>query len=243
MPVYRNTDINKMKTVLLTVLIVATVLLCSTAVPGVREPDMRGTIVLVPVEASQARVDISLVLRGLSEAVFKWSNVDVRIDNRIPLDSPRLMKYPLVYFTTGRGFDLTTAEKNNLSDYLHSGGFVFVEFDVQSYPGFKNYLPPDVRLRPLSDDHPIYSSYFDIESNIWNGHMQKNLGDRSGQYILGPYLTGIWIDDNLVGIYSDKGLGEIWSGFYTAKQSDNSFIRFGVNLVVYALQRIGGSVD
>lgn len=198
--------------------------------------DFQGQIKLVTVRSARANNDNSRILQGLVECLHKWTQVNARIDQRINLDSPRLTDYPFIYISTGNTFDPLESEKKKLDEYLQSGGFLLIEFDVTSYPGFKSILPTNARLKIVPADHPLYSSFFNIDSSVWNGHVQQNLGNRSGDRIIGPYLMGIWIENKLVGIYSDKNLGESWLG-YLSSGTEDSRVRVGVNLIVYLLSR------
>ena len=222
---------------LLLVVSVAAMFIAGESDAQVRNDSIRGIVRLIPVETTNAKFDVSLVLRGLTEAVHKWTAMECRIDERVKLDSPRIHRYPLVYINTAKGFDLLDSETRNLGQYLENGGFVIIEFDVQSFPGLRRFLPGNARLKPVPEEHPIYSICFPIEDTIWRDKMQSGLGNRSGDFIIGPYLTGIWIDDELVGVYSEKGLGTAWSGYYTSGQIENTIIRLGVNFVVYAHAR------
>lgn len=235
----RNTGVTAAMTctVLLLIISVAALFPAGESYAQARNDTIRGNVRLVPVETTNAKVDVSLVLRGLTEAVHKWTAMECRIDERLKLDSPRIHRYPLVYINTAKGFDLLDSETRNLGQYLENGGFVIIEFDVQSFPGLKRFLPGNARLKPVPDDHPIYSICFPIEDTIWRDKMQGGLGNRSGEFIIGPYLTGIWIDNDLVGVYSEKGLGNTWSGYYTSGQTDNTIVRLGVNFVAYAHAR------
>ena len=50
------------------------------------------------------------------------------------------------------------------------------------------------------------------------------------------YLEGIWLDERLVAIYSDKGYALKWKD-YTNNEPQ---LRMGVNFVVFALTQQGG---
>ena len=49
------------------------------------------------------------------------------------------------------------------------------------------------------------------------------------------YLEGIWIDDRLVAIYSDKGYARKWED----TSNNEPQLKMGVNMVVYALTQQG----
>ena len=50
------------------------------------------------------------------------------------------------------------------------------------------------------------------------------------------FLEGIWIDDRLVAVYSDKGYAHKWKEF----TNNTPQLRMGVNMVVYALTQNDG---
>ncbi|MCE5252128.1 DUF4159 domain-containing protein [bacterium] len=196
--------------------------------------NIKGSVVLVPVRSSQTGSDNTNILKGLSEGIIKYTDINTSIDQSINFDSPRLLKYPFVYLNTGQGFELLDSEKANLKNYLSSGGFIVLEFDYKAFSGLKKNLPENARLKQIPPDHKIYRSFFNIEQSIFDGDMGER---RSGQLMTGPYLTGIWLDDVLVGIYSDKKLGNEWERYWERRTGDGSRMRLGVNLVVYALSR------
>lgn len=198
--------------------------------------DFQGQIKLVSVRSSRANNDNSRKLQGLVESLNKWTDVNARLDQSLQLDSPKLIGYPLLYIETGKTFEPLDSEKKMIADYLSSGGFLLIEFDLASYPGFKSVLPENARLDIIPSNHPIYNSYFKIDSSVWTGHVQKNLGNRSGDRIIGPYLMGIWMGNKLVGIYSDKDMGAAWLEYLNNGQED-SRVRVGVNIVVYLLSQ------
>jgi hypothetical protein len=94
----------------------------------------------------------------------------------------------------------------------------------------------------LGDDHEINFCYFDF-AGVPNG-MRREIETHHAQGNASPYIPrggysieGIWIGSRLAGILSNKGFAYRW-----AEYPDNSApqIKYGVNIVVYALRQVGG---
>jgi hypothetical protein len=49
------------------------------------------------------------------------------------------------------------------------------------------------------------------------------------------YLEGVWLDDRLVAVYSDKGYGAKWKD----TSNNEPQLRMGVNMVIFALTQEG----
>ncbi|MBN1293635.1 MAG: DUF4159 domain-containing protein [Candidatus Latescibacteria bacterium] len=196
----------------------------------------RDVISLVPVRASHSGQGDNKSLQGLAEGLKKWTEINVTIDKTINLDSPLLLKYPFVYLNTENYFELLESEKNNFQKYLSSEGFIIIEFNIRSYPGLKQYLPGNARLKPVPNDHPIYQSFFAIEDNIWDQYVAGERREKlSAELSFGPYIMGIWIGNRLAGVYSDKEMGNEWERYWESGSREGSKLRVGVNMVVYAL--------
>jgi len=194
--------------------------------------NIRGLITVVPVRASQARNDDTNILKGLIECLIKYTGIEAKIDQSINLDSPRLLQYPFIYVNTGQSLDLTVSEKNNIQKYLTSGGFMVFEFSYQAFPGLKQYLPGNARLKTIPREHTLYHIFYEIEDSFFDGNIVER---RSGDLTIGPYLMGIWFGDKLVGVYSDKRLGDEWELYWIRKGGADSRMRMGINMIMFAL--------
>jgi hypothetical protein len=179
----------------------------------------------------------------LVEAINKFTLINAKVEERLPLDSRDIFKAPFVYITEAKGFNLTEHEARNLENYLRSGGFVLAEnstarleygpAEASLRKMFKDVLGKDARFQILPDDHPIYHSFFDFNNGPPSG--DEIYGDRNRQGVPSPHLEGIYLNGRLVAIYSDKAYGLLWQ----RECQNEPQLKMGVNLVVYALTQEG----
>ena len=139
-------------------------------------------------------------------------------------------------------------------------------------------LGEDFELEPIPYDHPIYYCFFDLEglapegAEKWLNHRNntsplwgflnhdiytyQKLLNISKKVSTMPYsLWGIWIDERLVAIYSDKGYGHIvQTGVYAYKHWDfsssdgtkynfNPQLKICINMMVFALIKEGSLAE
>ncbi len=177
----------------------------------------------------------------LVRAINNYTQIEARVDDQMFLDSQDLFKAPFVYITTNRAFELTAHEIRNLSEYLRSGGFLMVDNDTPHL----EYGPAEASLRemlrqalgrsarfvPISNDHPIYHSFFDFDDGPPPGGQVVSSTARRSVY----YLEGLYLGDRLVAVYSNYGYGAFWE-----RETENEpHLRMGINLVVFALTQRG----
>ena len=180
-------------------------------------------------------------LTQLARWINNWTRIEARVDDQMYLDSKDLFRAPFVYITTSSAFELTKHELKNVAAYLQSGGFIVADNDnprAEYGPGeaslrdmFKKALGRNARFVPLPNDHPIYHVFFDFNGGPPPG------GDAGGgtTQIRSHWLEGIYLGDRLAVVYSDKGYGAFWE-----REIDNEpQLKFGVNLVVFALTQKG----
>ena len=181
---------------------------------------------------------------ALSEGFTRFTGITVKTDNHLYLDSPDIINYPFIYITSDKLFTLTETERKNLADFFMNGGFALVEpynppdSEIELYPqkGFFSLREMVIDALggyggffPIPPDHPIFRCFFNID-------VAPVLIPKPGDYDLIeklPFLNGIWLDNRLVGIFSDNEYGKTWSGY----NFDNPFFRVGVNMIVYSLIR------
>ena len=115
-------------------------------------------------------------------------------------------------------------------------------------------------FEPVPFDHPLHFCFYDVGAVLPEGaetwsspfgstnsewgflnhdaatyrmldHMHKNVN--TADYS----LWGVWIGDRLAAVYSDRGYGHLWKKYpYTlSNESISTQVKFGVNLVLYAL--------
>lgn len=84
----------------------------------------------------------------------------------VTLDGEDLYRYPLIYATGHGRIALTPPELDDLRRYLDAGGMFWADdnygFD-QSFRETVAQLYPDLELRPIGSDHPIFRSFYRLE--------------------------------------------------------------------------------
>ncbi len=192
--------------------------------------------------------DMLLGVINLKEAMNRWTKVSTSLDQHLLLSDQDIKRMPFVFVTVSKLIELTQTEQTNLREYFKAGGFLFVdnsdprsEFSA-SGASLKQMLGdtvPNARFAPIPNSHQIYHSFFDFNDGPPQGAEVGEIPSASPNIVLlSPdrfYLEGVWDGDNLVAVYSDKG--------YIVKWKDTSNnepqLRFGVNLIVYALTKNG----
>lgn len=121
----------------------------------------------------------------------------------VRLDSEELFSHPFAIMTGEGDFELTTADRENLTRYLLSGGFLLASAGCSSEPWNASFrreitqLFPDRKLVPLDEDHPVFHTVYDVTSSAYK------LGDRRL-----PTLHGLEVDGRIVMIWSPDGLND-----------------------------------
>jgi hypothetical protein len=196
----------------------------------------------------------------LAEAVNRYAGVPVHAGRNIFLSSRQILKMPFLFMFADRSFELTKTERRNLGDYLSHGGFLFMDnaapvtewgpAEASLKKMIRDVLGAKALFQPIPLSHPVYHSFFDFEDGPPQGSENGGFNPStdthtSAGYPSGPYmkmskpvffLEGVYIGDELVAVYSNKGYALRWN-----RRTDNTpQLKFGVNLVVYALTREGG---
>ena len=101
--------------------------------------------------------------------------------NILTLDDPNLFKYPIAYLCEPGFWTLTPAETAAMRAYLLKGGFVMVDDMIgpAAWFNFENQMRrviPEGRLVKLDTSHPIFDSFFKINSIEMN---DPNFGQQS----------------------------------------------------------------
>lgn len=159
----------------------------------------------------------------------------------VPLGSPDVMRYPLLYLTGHLPVRFTAQERATLSDYLARGGMLFVDDHNHDVDGMFHRTATDELQRVagplirLPSRHELYSAFFRFEDGPPNtSHELNGWGDN----LVHPYLMAAMRGSRISVLYSNKDYSSEWNfhpdnkRFYSV---DNT--RFGVNIVVYALTR------
>lgn len=157
--------------------------------------------------------------------------------NIIDIGSPELMKFPVAYMSEPGFWSMNDQETENLRNYLRKGGFIiFDDFGGSHWQNFALQMQrvlPEGRVVRLEASHPIFHSFFEIDS----------LDDLHPSYRGQPQFFGIFEDNDpgkrlMVVVNYNNDIGENWeysdTGFVPVDISNEAY-QFGVNYVVYAL--------
>ncbi len=181
-------------------------------------------------------------ITALSEGFLKNTGITIKTDKHLYLDSPDIVNYPFIYITADMLFKLNENERKNLANFFINGGFALVEpynppdSEEELYPQIAFFplrkmivdaLGDNGGFYPIPPDHPIFRCFFNIDVAPVSIPKPGNL-DLLEKL---PFLTGIWLDDRLVGIFSDEEYGRSWSEY----NFESPFFRMGVNMIVYSL--------
>lgn len=193
---------------------------------------------------------------NLVEAVNRYTKINAKVDSHLYLDHRRLLETPFVYITSDEAFELTEIELRNFGQYLRQGGFAvidnglpqteFGQAEASLRQMLKDALGADAKFLPIDNKHPLYHSFFDFDDGPPQGS-EIGYVDNSSTQMFGQtsknrkltkavlYLEGIWLEERLVAIYSDKGYAHKW------KDLTNNIpqLKMGVNMVVFALTQEG----
>jgi len=125
---------------------------------------------------------------------------------------------------------LSKAERRNLGQYLENGGFLFVEalgpygpsedvsFERSVKDAVLSVLGDDIAFSFLSEEHPLYTSFYDLDGSSMRLEEGKIHG-RTAIILSRLDLTRRWIQD------------------------DEEALKLGVNLTVFALTQPGGMAN
>jgi hypothetical protein len=194
---------------------------------------------------------------NLVEAVNRYTNINAKVDSHLYIDSRNIFETPFVYVTADKAFELTDIERKNFGEYLRKGGFAVIDNGEPEYEFgqaeaslrqmLRDALGADAQFLPIPNEHPLYHCFFDFDGGPPQGAeiqmVQTTTTGMVGETARNAsmskavhYLEGIWLDERLVAIYSDKGYAHKWKEL----TNNQPQLRMGVNFVVFALTQAGG---
>ncbi len=165
-------------------------------------------------------------------------DANTRGHNILSVGDPEIMKHPLGFIVEAGWMTLTDEEADNLRNFLLKGGFlIFDDFAGYAFDNFYEQLQrilPGSRLVELDARHPIFHSFFDIDSLDGFYHPYRGMPS----IFLGAH------EDNdpekrllLVANYNNDVM-ESWefsdTGFIPIEISNVAY-KLGVNYVTYAM--------
>jgi hypothetical protein len=163
--------------------------------------------------------------------------------NSLRLDDPELCRYPVAYVIEPDWWEMTDGEARALRDYLKKGGFLIVDdFKGRNFRGgggweaFEQNMKralPEGRFVDLDLSHPIFHSFFEIQSL-----------DVPQAYVYGHAIFRGLFEGNdptkrlqiIVNFNTDISQFWEWSGTGLRSISDtNESYKLGVNYLIYGL--------
>lgn len=183
---------------------------------------------------------------NLLDSLARYTELEVNpVERVLDISSDEVFEFPFLYLTGNRQLRFTDEERARLRRYLReAGGFLFVDDCEHDAAGpFARSFEREIaaildqsgeRLRPLANDHALYRAFFEFPAGPPpTAHELNGWGDRQ----MHDHLRGAWVGDRLAVLYSNKDYGCEWNYDPANKRflaADNT--RFGVNIVVFALQ-------
>jgi hypothetical protein len=179
--------------------------------------------------------------RHFMQLLAELTTIEPRLteSNILTLDDPELFKFPVAYLSEPGFWVPSPAEIEGLRNYLKKGGFLIVDdFVNNQWFNFENQMRkvlPDARFVPLTPAHPIFDSFYRIESL-----------DYAHPYFGVPsQFLGVFEDNDptkrmQVIVNYNNDIGEYWefsdTGLFAVDLSNTAY-KLGVNYLVYAFTR------
>lgn len=179
---------------------------------------------------------------NLIDSVARYTNIAVAPSAVIvPLSSPRILAYPLVYLTGHLPFRFSEAERENARKLVDRGGMFFIDDHNHDIGGVfhKTAIEEITRTfgKPseLKNDHALYRSFFNFpDGPPATSHELNGWGDN----LVHKNLLAVTKGQRISVLYSNKDYSSEWNYHPDNKRfSSVDNTRFGVNIIVYALTR------
>lgn len=171
------------------------------------------------------------------------SNVPANLDgtNVLAFDDPEMFTFPVIYLVEPGYWEMDETQVAALRAYLRKGGFLIVDdFPYWGWQQFELQMSrvfPDLQWHDLDVSHPIFHSFFDIDSlDIVPAY--PALGER-------PIFRALFEDNDpsgrmyVVANYQND-LSEFWefseSGYYAIDETNEAY-KVGVNQFIYGMTR------
>jgi hypothetical protein len=187
--------------------------------------------------------------RSYASILKRLTTIDVRaVEQPVNLeDGDDVFDWPFLIVGLPGTWNLDDEMVVKLRDYLERGGFLFCDsfFGDQMWEGFVEGMRrvfPDREIVPLPDDHPLFTTVYDLKQKKQIPNMNSLLGGGGGWLDNGgtPYWGAI-LDDNGRVMVAIAFNNDVSDSFQWADDPDypaeaaSMGLRMGVNFAVYAL--------
>jgi len=157
-----------------------------------------------------------------------WNKRVIRVD-----DAERMYTNPLLFMTGEGDFRLSEKEAATLGEYFKRGGFLYADDcyadDAPHDQFFRAFLReikktlPGLEMEPVPYDHAIYHCFYDFNRGApWcKGVRHRDMG--------------LFYEGKLVAFLTPGDVHCGWGNRYTPEGLQEPCLKFGVNIIVYAL--------
>ena len=176
----------------------------------------------------------------------RLTNLDAYDDeNAVLLTDKSIRRYPFLYALEVGYMSMSPDEILGLREYLMAGGFLVIDdfWGSREWANFEYQMGLVFPNRPIMEldlDHPVFSSFYDIDEILqvpaygrWGGRTSERDG-------FVPHVRGIEDDDGrlMVLINWNTDLGDAWEWAeqpdYPMQYSTFAF-QMGVNMIIYGM--------
>jgi hypothetical protein len=156
----------------------------------------------------------------------------------VDLDDDGIFNYPFLYFSEPGFMLLTNGEEENLRAWFDRGGFaMFDDFRGVDIVNLANQLKrvyPDRELFQLDVRHPMFSSFFEIDS------LEMTPLYSDDRFSGGPEFWGMTDETGRLILIANQNndLGEFWEGLdlnTVALRDAARSVELGVNYLIYSM--------
>jgi hypothetical protein len=168
------------------------------------------------------------------------TNMNPHVDGTrvVNVADPELFQYPVVYATEPGFMDLSDRDAAAMREYLKKGGFIIFDdfrgpYDWQNFTESMQRVLPGEHLREIPLTHPIFHSFFDIQTLEF--HQAYDRGT--------PGFYGMSDHDDpskplqIIANYNND-VSQYWewsdTGFMPIDLSNEAY-KLGVNYVIYSM--------
>jgi hypothetical protein len=152
---------------------------------------------------------------------------------RIKLTDDDANQYPYLYLTGHGNIRFTDDEMISLRSILMNGGFLHADDNYGMDPSFRREMKrvfPNKDLVPLPNNHPIFSSYFNLENGLPKVHEHDNNPSQAFALFEGEHMIVLYT--------FESDLGDGWEDASVHQDPfpiREAALKMGVNIIYFAL--------
>jgi hypothetical protein len=175
----------------------------------------------------------------LSRLLSELTTMPIELEgtNVLELNDPELFQHPVAYISEPGFWTMSDEEALLLRQYVLKGGFlIFDDFENEQWENLETQLSrvlPEYRPIPIDVSHPIFHSFFDMETIDFPHPMVDVM----------PSYFGVFEDNDPAGrmlaiVNYNNDIAEYWewsdSGWLPIDITNEAY-KLGVNYMIYAL--------